>query len=877
MMSSSLSHVLMLGALLAAELQALAPQGPGALSAATPVVPTELLARQPIPFVPNLGQWQHPANFVACIGATTAYLEPDGFRLTFLAAGCEPQPLPRRAKGRTLPLRTARGAALHLQFVGAGAGVVTAEQSLSARHNYFLGDDASRWRTAVPTYAAARYRGLYPGVEVRCYTLHGHFEYDLELAPGADLAAVRIAVAGAERLAIDGDGALVFETAVGPVRQPAPVTFTVAADGRRQPVAARYRLCGEHQFGFEVPEWRGQQALVVDPGLVYSTTLAGVFAQDMVVGADGAITVLGDTIALGYPTTPGAIITTAPGGGGDWFVTQLDPSLPTAQQNRYTTYFGGSGGDSGTALAIDANGRLAVAGILDGGNYPTTPGAFASSYGGGSIDAFVTLLDPSLPGAQQLLLSTLLGGGNDELPYDISIGPTGDVLMSGFSDSPSYPVTANAFDGTVSTPGGSAIVSVVDPGQTGAQQLKYSSFLGGTAGDDARSAVLDLLGRITVVGYAESTNFPTTPGAFQTVHASPIQADAYVAQLDPSLPPAQQLVWSTLFGGNADDWFDAVVVDPLGSVISVAGTTGSNNLPVTPGAFQSNGPSPSFGSFLARFLPQQVGAAQLDYASHLHGNGYDFTMDMAVAPNGAITVVGGTDSTNFPTTPGCYDPNTPSGATKSFVTRIDPARPAGSQLVYSTLVGGGTSDYPVAIGVDPFDPDVVTIAGYLGSPSYPVTPGAFGTPISGSDLFVTQLDLRPTGVQAYGSSSPGCNGPLAIGVMSWPQVGASGFSFTCSNAPSVSIGALVLNYTGLVTPTPVLGIDLWVDPIGAALGVVISDASGAAELPLPIPSQPTLAGLQLRAQYAFLGVPAPLPCPALGWSASNALVITIQP
>lgn len=835
------------------------------------------LQLQPIAFVPNLGQWQRPTRFEAAFGATGVFLEPDGFWLSLAEARLPHAGEPRGHRAR-LERTPRRGVGLHLQFVGAGPATVAAVPGteLVARHQYFLGADRANWRADVPTYGAVRYEGLYPGVGLRCYARDGHFEYDVELAAGADLAQVAIEVAGAERLRLDADGALVFETALGPVRQPAPSTFVCDSDGVRRPVAASFRLLSPTRFGFAVPEWRGDLPLVVDPGLVYSTTLAGVFLQDVAVRADGVVTLVGDTTGLGYPTTAGVYAATAPG-GGDWFVTQLDPSRPTAQQNRYTTYLGGTGGDSATDVRLDAQGGIVIAGYT-AGLFPTTAGAFATSFAGGVIDMVVVRLDPAASGLQQLTYATMLGGAGDDLPYDVDVSVAGQIVVAGFSDSPNYPTSANAYDPVVSSNGGSAVVTVLDSLQSGAAQLVYSTFLGGSAGDDARAVAIDVFGRLWVAGYAESTNFPTTAGAFQTTHASPIQADGYVAQLDPSQFAAQQLVWSTLFGGNADDWVDAIHVDLLGTVVTVVGTTASDNLSLTANAFQPTSPVPAgqaFGGYVARFAPQATGAAQLVYGTYLRGTNYEFSTGIAVTRTGAITVTGGTSSTDFPVTPGAAAVVNP--GSMSFVSRLDPARPPSQQLVYSTFVGSGVNDYPVGLGVDAVDDELVTIAGYCGSPSYPVTPGAFGTPITGSDLFVTRLDLRPTGVVAYGASSPGCNGPAAVGVLAWPQVGNPAFALTCGNAPASALGIAGLGLAPLPAPVGVLGIDLWLHPTGLVLLTVFADAAGSVTLPLPIPAQPTLAGLQFVNQYAFVEAPGPAPCPLQGWSASNALTVTIQP
>ena len=855
-----------------------APDRKDAASERVALAAAEAAVAASVAFVPNLGQWDLPCSFVAEFGATTALLGSEGFRLVFT----EPPVAGERSGDRlrkpaTDSARPRRGAVLDLDFVAAARSQPIAEQALPWRRNFFLGNTPARWRTDVPAHAAVRYRELYRGVDVRCYSVDGHFEYDLELAPGADLQAIAIDVHGADGIWLDADGALVFDTAVGPVRQPAPTTFVVEADGGRRAIRAAYRLLGPGRFGFTVPEWDGAQPLVVDPGILYSAVFGGVpgsggaIPYDADVAANGVVTIVGFTNGLVFPTTPGAFQPAA-AGSGDLFVTQLDPSLPTAQQLRYTTYLGGSGSEDLAQLAIAPNGTISIAAYSDSTDYPTTAGAFAAAPVSG-LEAVVTRLNPALTGTQQLVYSTYFGGSTDDVPTAVGIGVGGEIVVAGFTDSTNFPISAGAFDSTMSGAFGNAFVTVLDPSLNGAQQLTYSTYLGGSNSDEASVVALDVFGRVIVGGRAESTNFPTTPGAFQTVHASPIQADVFVSLLDPAQSGAQQLVYSTLLGGAADDLPDAMHVDPLGTIVELAGTTASANFPVTANAYQPSSGQPSqqfFGAFLARLDLQAPGAQALQYSTFLHGTDLDFVMDLAVDADGVMTVLGYTYATDFPTTPGAYATTFTATILMSFVSRLDPSLPPNEQLLYSTYFGADSG--PVALALDAADNNIVTVVG-TADPAHPTTPGAFGTPPGNEGTFVTRLDLRPTGVVAYGASTPGCSGPLAIGVRRWPQVGNAAFELTCRGASPAALGVVILNYPAQVPSLPVLGFDLWVAPAGAALAVVISDANGRAEQPLPIPAQATLAGLQLHTQFVFYVAG----CPPQGWSASNALSLTIQP
>jgi hypothetical protein len=177
---------------------------------------------------------------------------------------------------------------------------LAAEDGLPGRHNYFLGNDPSKWRSDVPLYRAVRYCEVHPGVDVRAREQDGRLEYDLVLQPSTELEPVEIAVEGIERIRVDAEGALVLETRLGPVRMPAPLSWEEGPSGEKCLITCRYVLRGEDRFGFEVTTRRPGWALVVDPRLVWSTFLGGLssdFAYALALDAQGAATIAGFSAA----------------------------------------------------------------------------------------------------------------------------------------------------------------------------------------------------------------------------------------------------------------------------------------------------------------------------------------------------------------------------------------------------------------------------------------------------------------------------------------------------------------------------------------------------------------------------------------------------
>ncbi len=470
MMKTSLVSVCAV-ATLAAAVSFLCVARPSATHSAAPTANAEgakLLGRLPVAFVPNVGQWESAARYVARVGAMTVFLEEKGWTFTLVERAAEKE------------TATARGVAVRMTFSGASESTLVAEERLPGRHNYFLGNDPAKWRSDVPLYAAVRYRNVHPGVDMRAREHEGHFEYDVLLQPNADLGPVEIGVDGIERMRLDGN-ALVLETRLGPMRMPAPLSWEEGPSGEMSLITCRYVLRGDDRFGFEVSGRRPGWALTVDPGLVWSTFLGGMGndrAKALALDAQGAATVAGVTRATDFPTTPGAFDPSYNGGssfsfGGDAFVTQLSP---TGASLVYSTFLGGTGDDSANALALDMQGATTVTGGTNSTNFPTTPGAFDTSFNGGFNDAFVLRLSPT---GSSLVYSTFLGGTINDVVYALALDAQGAATVAGETESADFPTTPGAFD-TSHNGVYDAFVTWLSP--TGAS-LVCSTFLGGTDWD----------------------------------------------------------------------------------------------------------------------------------------------------------------------------------------------------------------------------------------------------------------------------------------------------------------------------------------------------------------------------------------------------------
>ncbi|HET6203435.1 MAG TPA: hypothetical protein VFI25_11615 [Planctomycetota bacterium] len=804
-----------------------------------PVLPWSGPARRPLTFVENRGQWDGPARFLAHAGAGIVGLEPDALALLLVG----------RDGGEK-----ASGAYVRLVFENSSPAVhLEGERRLAGSHHFLLGRDPSRWRTDVPGFAAVRYRGLLPGVDLRVREQEGRLEYDLLLAPGADPAEVLVRAEGVEGICLDGD-TLVLETAVGEIRQPAPIAWLGSTEERGAPLECSWRLVDDRRFAFALRGLEPGGAAVIDPGLEWSTYLGGSsyeFSWAITGDPAGSVTVAGETAASNFPVTPGAYDTSyngSPAPTADVTVSRFDAGTGSLL---FSTYLGGSGGDKPFGILGDGAGGVIVVGNTASSNFPVTPGALDTSLGGPS-DGFVARLDGA---GSALLFSTFLGGASDgDIVQAAARDPSGAITVAGVTSSGDFPVTPGAFD--TSLQGSSdAFVSRLDPsGST----LLYSTLLGGGSGDVAQALGLDATGAAIVSGVTSSSDFPVTPGAFDT--SSQGSSDVFVTRLNAA---GSALLYSTYLGGGNGDVAEDLAVDAAG-VATVVGVTSSNDFPTTPGAFQTGGQGPS-DAFVARL---DASGSGLVFSTLLGGGGGDVGRGVRLAPSGAAVVTGDTSSSDFPTTPGAFD-TTPQGSSDAFVSFVDPT---GSALLYSTFLGGGGADGGHAVAL--LSSNALVASGVTNSSNFPTTPGALDSSLGGAgDGFVSRLGVALCGVSPYGASTPACSGAIEIGTNHCPVAGDSTFAFTASNAPPSTIGLLAIGLASSPAGTPVLGVTAYVSlaaPI-FALGSA-TNASGEALRLVPIPGGTT--GAHVFAQFVWVNTPS---CPGSGsLSASGALDVTVQ-
>jgi hypothetical protein len=355
----------------------------------------------------------------------------------------------------------------------------------------------------------------------------------------------------------------------------------------------------------------------------------------------------------------------------------IDPILA------YSTYLGGGNNDGygDTSIAVDAAGSVYVTGLTSSADFPTHAALDAAL--SGESDVFVTKLTPD---GSALVYSTYLGGSGVDFGFGIAVDAAGSAYVVGLTLSSDFP-TQSALQPTFAGGPQDNFVSKLSPA---GNALVYSTYLGGTGFEvNMGDIAVDAAGSAYVAGSTYSTDFPTQ-SPIPIAGGGGGDLDLYVAKLVPS---GSSLIYSTYLGGTSSgtELAYGIAVDAAGSAY-VTGETDSLDFPMqTP--FQ--GTCTASCAFAAKLAP--TGTA-LAYSTYLGGG---FTTrsvgeDIAVDAAGGAYVVGWTNDVVFPTTPGAFQ-TSGQGFVDTFVTKLTPA---GTQLAYSTRLGGNFDDFGHGIAVD---------------------------------------------------------------------------------------------------------------------------------------------------------------------------------
>lgn len=274
---------------------------PSAVGADARKAPPAKTFSLPLFFEPNQGQTDPRVKFLARGAGYGLFLTGDEAVLELQHVA--PSAQPSGVRGRS---RQVTNSLIRMRLDGANASArVSGASPLPGKSNYFIGNDAAKWRLNIPQFARVEYAAVYPGVDLVYYGDQGRLEYDFRVSPGADPRQIALRFAGAS-LHIDSgkSGDLILATEQGEVRfhapriyQPAAASGNAAAKPEKA-VAGSFRQLAGNRIGFAIGEYDHSRELVIDPTLAYSTYVGGAGTElltQVAVDQGGKIYVAGST------------------------------------------------------------------------------------------------------------------------------------------------------------------------------------------------------------------------------------------------------------------------------------------------------------------------------------------------------------------------------------------------------------------------------------------------------------------------------------------------------------------------------------------------------------------------------------------------------
>lgn len=643
--------------------------------------------RSPLFFVENVGQVRGESRFHANGLGGSLFFNPEEVLFT----------VPSKQSSEWLNLR--------LRFEGANTDLeVVGSQQLDATVNYLIGNDPENWYTDVFTYSSVNYRALYSGIDLQFDGVEGTLKGTYTVAPGQSSEVIRWYYEGAEHVELDATTGDLIITLQGDLsmRELKPVAWQTI-HGQRVDVSAAYRVHNK-TIGFEVGAYNPDYPLVLDPTLVYGTYWGGSgfdTANDVVVDTAGNVYVTGSTrspnLTLQNPYQD------VLKGTDDAYILKLNANHDLV----YATYLGSGGSEYIEGIELDAAGSPYIGGRTTGADFPIING-YQSTYGG-ATDGFLVKLNPS---GSAILYSTYIGGNDFDSVNDFVVSGdnaylTGTTWSNNFPLKLPYQSTRQYID---------MFVVRVNTALTGNTSLVYSTFYGGSGGENGYGIDLDSTGNIYVVGNSDSTDLPVK-NAYQPNRGTQY-TDAFLVKFSSA---GNALLYATYFGGSQSDWgFDIDVTE--GGLATFVGATDSENLPVTQNAYQKQitGDN-SFDAIVTQIDTTLDGNNSLVYSTYYGKYGEERGLKVQVDARGFF-YIGGIDSNEY-------------NGTSSVILAI--ISPFAKPLRYSYTMGGGATQVDPGIALAP-DGSLYVVGG-TSATDFPLVDPLQDTLGGDQDAFIAQI------------------------------------------------------------------------------------------------------------------------------------------
>lgn len=639
---------------------------------------------------------------------------------------------------------------------------ISAENKHKAYHNYFIGNDTSRWASEVGLFGKVNYKTLYQGIDLKAYSLNGNFKYDFLVSPLGNPADIRLKYTGADNLSLE-NGNLIIKTSVTNVVEHQPYAYQII-NGEKISIECNFIL-NENTISFSLPQgYNKSYDLTIDPVVVastYSGSTATTYGHAATYDNDGNIYTGGRCFGPGYPVTTGAFQTNFVGGGGwlavDIAISKLDP---TGSNLIYATYLGGNGEEYAQSMFVNSNDELYVYGSCSSEDYPVTLTCYDSTYnsplGSGDFDIVITKINST---GTALLGSTYVGGSAndgyndiyynyaDELRGEIIVDDNDNPYIASFTSSTDFPTTSGAYSQSLSGFQDACLFKM----NSDLSVLSWSTYLGGSNNDAAYGLRLDSNGDVYIVGGTNTASLPTTAGVLYPTYQGGSH-DGFITHLQNNGSLLSKL---TYYGTSSFDEVFFIDLDTSNNVYIYGLTEGT--ITPTPGVYSNTGS----GQFITKLNPD---LSAIIYST-VFGSGsitpFSFSPSaflIDVCEN--VYVSGWGTTTGFQTSPGAIQTTTDGQDFYLMVLAKDAA-----SLTYATFYGAAGNFWfgeHVDGGTSRFDKRGIVYQAVCSClDTFPTTANAYATvaQTGGScDIAVFKIDFQSAGVYASAVSTPSDTG-----------------------------------------------------------------------------------------------------------------------
>mgnify|MGYP000131334030 CR=1 FL=1 len=588
-------------------------------------------------FVENKGQWDQQVKYKGDFTSGSFFLRQKGFSVLLHNAE-EWDKITSAMHGRNISKASLdEKIILHsffydVDFEGASdLSQCLPDKQIKTYNNYFIGNDASKWKSECKIFQAVQFKNIYPNIDIRYYTDGDRLKYDFIIYPGADPSQIVMNYRGPEKVYRENDQ-LVIKTTAGDVKELYPYSYQPDPSGNRIQIGCHYQV-ENNKVSFDLGNYDKTKMMIIDPAIIFSSFTGSAvdnWGYTATPGPDGSFYAGGIAFGNGYLTSPGAYQTTYNGGVFEGVLKGHDIAIFKFNSNGtdrlYATYLGGNGNEQPHSMIVDAQGNLIVAGRSFSVNYPTTIPVIGP---GGNNDIVITKFNAT---GTALIGSVKIGGsGND------------GVNIRSKYESPD-----------------------------GADRTRRNY------GDDARSEViLDNSNNIILASCTQSNNFPVTGNSLNTAGFGGGQQDGVILKFNPNL---STYLFGSYFGGSGDDACFVATFNPVNNDLYVAGGTTSNNLPGNKiGAIYPNYQGGTTDGFVVKLRLDGTG---INKTTYLGTTGIDMVYGLKFDRAGYPYVMGTTTGV-WPVLNATY--SNPNSA--QFISKLKPDL---SGFSYSTVFGTGS-------------------------------------------------------------------------------------------------------------------------------------------------------------------------------------------